>query len=685
MQILVVLPFFAAALVAQGPPSTPFTERWRTRAEALAEQGKTKDALAAVTRAVEGDGRDLKSLRLLATLAVATEDKDLAVFTLHRWRDVQRTLRGVPSRFTQDVEKELTRLDPDHRAFGNLSATYLRWLAGNAKTHEKKEPAIALAVQRDILRLDTENTAASRAVATLAASQPAAAPAPSIAKLDAERRLRPEDRDVRVRRAKLLEDLGDRDGAASAYRDILRQLVVVGEVDSPAWTQTLARWQALDRGSEQYGKARAAFLEGTLALAQKYEADGLPRMAVRVALTVSDALGAPEAFRYAHDLAKRTQRPVLPWRVAYDEATLTGWTAAPAWRAAGETLVAELAGDLEPARAIGVHVPLAADEPPATTFPATLLLLQQPPTGDFSFQAEMRIAADGRGAFSGARMGLCFGVKDAANLHAVLLRPQDVLDVATARTDAWTANLHRPWMVGNHWVRVRIDVIGAHVDLYLDDALVHAYELPSPDEATGGLGLISGSGRSLYRNVRVLARTDADSAMTLERGLARSKRASGNGALRTASVVGIEPPLLQPRIWIQGEPIQLGDLRGKPALLAFWSVEQDRAIPCTRLFNDIVARGKDKGLGLVVFCDGGSTKEGVLDYLESRPMPTAHIAADDGNLTLGAFGVRGLPFLVLLDAEGKIVFQGSADLERTNGWTSGSTPLDAPLRELLAR
>ena len=330
-------------------------------------------------------------------------------------------------------------------------------------------------------------------------------------------------------------------------------------------------------------------------------------------------------------------------------------------------------------------MPLAADEPPATTLPTTLLLLEQPPTGDFSFQAEMRIAADGRGAFTGARMGLCFGVKDAANLQAVLLRPQDVLDVATSRANEWNAHLHRPWMVGNHWVRVRIDVIGAHVDLYLDDALVHAYDLPAVDSATGGVGLVSGNGRAFFRNVQIVDRTDDDAAATLERALARGKRASGNGALRTASVVGIEPPLLQPRIWIQGEPIQLGDLRGKPALLAFWSVEQDRVIPCVRLFNDIVARGKDKGLGLVVFCDGGSTKEGVLGYLESRPMPTAHIAADDGNLTLGAFGVRGLPFLVLLDAEGKIVFQGSADLERTNGWTSGSTPLDAPLRELLAK
>lgn len=681
-----VLSSLAAALTAQGPPSTPLTERWRTRAEALAERGKTKDALAAVTRAVEGDSRDLKSLRLLASLAVATDDKDLAVFTLHRWRDVQRTMRGVPSRFSQDVEKELTRLDPDYRTFDNLSASYLRWLAGTAKTHTKKEPALALAVQRDILRLDADNVAATRAIATLAATQPAAAtPVPSLVKLDAERRLRPDDRDTRVRRAKLLEDLGDRDGAADAYRNILRQLIVTGEVDSPTWTQTLGRWQALDRGSEQYGKARSTFLDGGLELARKYEADGMPRMALRVALAVSDALGAPEAFRYAHDLAKRTQRPPLPWRVAYDETSLQGWKAAPTYRAADETLVAELAGDLEAARATGVHVPLAADEPPATSFPTTQLLLEAPPTGDFSFEAEMRIAADGRGAFAGARMGLCFGVKDAANQQAVLLRPQDVLDVATCRANEWTAGLHRPWMVGNHWIRVRIDVIGAHVDLYLDDALVHAYDLPSPDSAAGGLGLISGSGKTLYRNVRVLARTDDDSAMTLERALARSKRASGNGALRTESILGIEPPLLQPRLWIQGEPVRLGDLRGKPVLLAFWSVEQDRVIPCTRLFNDIVARGKDKGLALVVFCDGGSTKEGVRSYLESRPMPTAHIAADDGNLTLGAFGVRGLPFLVLLDAEGKIVFQGSADLERTNGWSGGSTPLDGPLRELLGK
>lgn len=688
MQILVVLPFFAAALIAQGPPSTPFTERWRTRAEALAEQGKIRDALAAVTRAVEGDGRDLKGLRLLATLAIGVEDNDLAAFTLHRWRDVARTVRGVPSRFTQDVEKELGRLDPEHRTWDNLTATYLRWLAANGKSLERKDPASALAVQRDILRLDLGNVAATRAVASLGTKEPAllqARTSDTLAKLDVACKLRPDDRDARLRRGKALEELGDRDGAARAYRDVLRQLVIAGATQAPEWASTLARWQAVDRGSEQYGKARTTFLDGALALAQRYEAGGRARLAMRVALGVSDALGAPEAFTFAHDLAKRTVRPPLPWRVVYDEETLGGWRPTDGWRAAGETLVAELPGELAAARALGVHVPLAAESPFEPTFARTLLLLDTAPTGDFSFEAEMRVTADGRGAFTGARMGVCFGVKDAANLQAVLLQPQDVLDVATCAKDAWSASLHRPWLIGNRWTRVRIDVIGAHVDLYLDGALVHEFDLPTVDSATGGLGLLSGSGRTLFRNVRVLSRSDDDSAAIVERALARAKRASGNGPQRLGELLGIEPPPLQPAVWIQGQPIHLGDLRGRPVVLAFWSVEQDREIPCTRLFQDLVERGKEKNLALVVFCDGGSTKDGVLAHLASRPLPTAHIAADDGNLTIAAFGVRGLPTILLLDAEGRVVFMGSADLERTNGWDGRSTPLDAPLRTLLGK
>ncbi len=688
MRHVLLLSLLACAIAAQGPPSNAFTERWRGKAEALAAAGKTKDALAAAMRAVEGDGRDLKSLRLLASLAVGVEDNDLAAFTLHRWRDAARTMRGIPSKFSQDVEKELARLDPEYRTFDNLSATYLRWLAGNGKTLERKDPAAAYAVQQDILRLDVENVAATRAAASLASKEPAllqARTSETLGKLDAACRLRPNDRDARLRRAKLLEELGDRDAAARAYRDVLRMLTLTGETASPAWTPTLARWQATDRGSEQYGKARAAFLTGALDLAKKYETGGRPRLALRVALTVSDALGAPEAFTYAHDLAKRTVRPTLPWRVAYDEESLAGFVAAEGWRANGETLVAELPGQLAAARALGVHVPLAADSPFEATFPRTLVLLETPPTGDFSFEAEMRIPGDGRGAFVGARMGVCFGVKDAANMQAVLLAPQDVLDAAACSKDTWAASLHRPWLIGCHWTRVRIDVTGAHVDLFLDGALVHQFDLPTVEAAAGGVGLLAGSGRTLFRNVRVLPRPADDAAGVLEHALALGKRASGNGPARLGELLGIEPPPLQPAVWIQGEPIQLGDLRGRPVVLAFWSVEQNRVIPCTRLFADLVERGKDKNLALVIFCDGGSTKDGVLEHLASRPLPTAHIAADDGNLTLGSFGVRGLPTILLLDAEGRVVFMGSADLERTNGWSGGSTPLDGPLKELLGK
>ena len=120
-------------------------------------------------------------------------------------------------------------------------------------------------------------------------------------------------------------------------------------------------------------------------------------------------------------------------------------------------------------------------------------------------------------------------------------------------------------------------------------------------------------------------------------------------------------------------------------MLAFWSVEQDKAIPCTKFYNHLAERGKDAGLVSIVFCDGGSKEDAVRAYLTDNPMPTAHVALDDGNTTLGAYAISGMPFVLLIDREGKVVYQGTPGFEKGQSWSGGPTFMDDAFKKLVGR
>ena len=83
-----------------------------------------------------------------------------------------------------------------------------------------------------------------------------------------------------------------------------------------------------------------------------------------------------------------------------------------------------------------------------------------------------------------------------------------------------TQQLRAP-VVGGH--KLRIDVTGKSLDVYLDDLYVRSLEFRSADVIRGGFGLATGPGRALYRNIRILARDPHDPAARIERQLAMKK------------------------------------------------------------------------------------------------------------------------------------------------------------------
>lgn len=478
---------------------------------------------------------------------------------------------------------------------------------------------------------------------------------------------RPGDLALLGKLAALHEKLGQRARAAARYRELKRELELAGETDDPRYTRAVAKIARLDPLAGRYARIKDRLAREGLALARGYEERGLPTMALEIARRMSASFSIPEALELYVAIAKRTGKSLARWRVAYDEHSLRGWSGGDgAYQAYGEMIRAELA-------------------PSEREYETRELVYDTPFEGDYSLEAEVRAAA-------GARfVGLCFGRKDDQNLFAVILHPAGFLDVVAKRGGTWKTLDHRTAGVGDAWRRLRIDVVGRTLDVYLDGYYVRSLEMPSPRTLRGGFGLITGAGRTWFRNVRVLARDRHDPAARIERELAMARIAENPDLRQPGSFAGRTPPALRVACWVQGDPVRLEDLRGRPVLLMFWTPAQDRVIPTAAYYAHLLRRGAPKGLAAVAVADSGVDPDDLRAYLQAHPLPGAHVAIDaPGNATLEAYWIKkgghGLPRVLLLDREGRVVFEGDPGLRRSEPWTPETrTYLDDAFEELLSR
>jgi len=381
----------------------------------------------------------------------------------------------------------------------------------------------------------------------------------------------------------------------------------------------------------------------------------------------------PEAMEYYAALASRTGKSLARWRVAYDERSLKGWSGGGdgGFQAYGTLLRAQVArdGDRMVTRELVCDV----------TFDA-----------DFSLAAELQVLAkpDGNG-FLGDLVGLCFGRKGDSTFHAVLLHPKGFLDISTNRGGVWTVHDHRSVPVGSAWHQLRIDVTGNQLDVYYDGLYVRSLPFADAAAVRGGFGLICGPGDAQFRNVRLLARDPFDPAARIERDIAMAKVMSDASQRTPGTFSGFVPPELAGLVFVQGEAVMLGALRQRPVMLVFWSPAQDRMIPCTSWLRHTLERGASKGLAVVVIGDAGATGPDVKAYLGQNPLPGATVALDPTGGCYGAYflkpGFFGIPRVLLLDADGKVVFEGDPGLRRGAPWKpeDGPTYVDAALDKLL--
>ena len=492
------------------------------------------------------------------------------------------------------------------------------------------------------------------------------------------REARPDDTGLLEKLAKLLEERKLLARAADVWRDLKRELELRGGEATPLLERARKKVLDLDPLARAYVRMKLTLAERGIALARGYEKRELPTMALEIARRMSASFSIPEALQLYTEIAERTKKSLARWRLAYDEKSLAGWTGGDgSYQAYGSLIRADVPDDRSDVPEGGIRTrELLCD----VTFDA-----------DFSLETELRIPPGEGDKPAGSLAGLCFGRKGTKDFHAVVLHEKGFLDIATSRGGTtWEFLDHRQCPVGRDWHTLRIDVTGKSLDVYYDGYYVRSLEFGSEASVRGAFGLITGPGQAHFRHIRLLARERYDPAARIERRLAMQKVSSGELKRQPGTFSGIRPPELALGTLLQGERTTLDALHGRPTLLAFWTPAVEQKIPCAKWFADLQERGKGKGLALLVICDSGTHPESVSAVLAQSPMPGVTVAIDAENKTFAAYWIQaggfGMPRVVLLDRDGKVVFEGDPGFKAGIGWRKedGPTFVDAALDKLLS-
>ncbi|HBF23281.1 MAG TPA: hypothetical protein DDW23_05625 [Planctomycetes bacterium] len=486
----------------------------------------------------------------------------------------------------------------------------------------------------------------------------------------------PEDPEILWKLAGVLEAQKEKDRALALFTSFAREMELRGTTDDPRYPEAREKIRKLDPLFRRHEKLKEEVQERGLELAQEYRSRGMPRMAMEIARRMSANFSMPAALDFYSKVARESGLSLARWRVAYNEFDLEGWSG-------GE-------GSFEP---YGRQIQSAVREDPSLgegVFLTNELACDVLFDADFSIEAEIQFGSE---ATLG---GICFGRKDAENTHAAVIHPgqkssptKGFLDVSTKHGSEWTYHDHTQVNLKTPWNLLRVDVVGDTVDIHFNGHYLLSRKMPSRDSLQGAFGLIGGVGKVQYQNIRILARDPHDPAARIEREIAMEQRAE-NPELRAPGVFsGQVPPPLQVSDWIQGEPLTLEELRGRPAVLVFWTPQQDQFIPVAAYYSHLQNQYSALGVRWVAVVDNSNTAASTLSWLSGHPLEGVNVALDDSMQTFEAYNVKdggwGMPRIILLDVDGKVAWEGSPGLKAGVGWMPGDpeTYFDGPIKSLV--
>jgi len=489
--------------------------------------------------------------------------------------------------------------------------------------------------------------------------------------------------------ALLADRFGNRDRAAKLALQAIQVLEMEDEPDQKRIDElerSLVKWDPKRRDAN---RIREDLRRETVELAEGYYDAELYLMAMDVSLRFAGEFRFTELFDTFEKSARKSQKSLALWKLAYNEVDLSGWNSA------GNDVF----------QPYGNVLRSSFGEPEEGKYDFRFLTMETVTSGDFSMEAEL-FTEYGKNTFA----GLVFGFKDINAFHALFFMPggtaeqtgefdqKGFVDLTTfygpSTFNVWR---HNPVeALEPAWHELRIDVTGSLVDIWFDDMFIATQDFKNLDVLRGSFGLITGPGQAKFRNVRYLAREARDPAAWIERQL-RLEKYSTPGAATGGSDVGRVPPFPTVAHWVQGERTSWREKGPVPTLMVFFSPEQNELVRLDEWLNHVANQYADVGLEIISICapdDGnGVVTRGRLEaYLAEHPWPGV-VGLDSVDPRKGGFGDTldeygvgkyfYLPRLVLLDLDGKVVWEGDPGFELRKPWAGEESYLATPLKELV--
>ena len=491
----------------------------------------------------------------------------------------------------------------------------------------------------------------------------------------------------------LAEFKKDEDRATSLLLRALRIVETSEEPDEKLIVnleRQLAKW---DKRQEKLNDLHDEIQGLAMSVSQRYLAAGRPMMAMDVSWRLGEALDAAALFGVYSDALEAAGKSNWIWQLAYNEENLKGWSTA-----AGTSF--EAAGTF-----------LTSDFKSANSFDYQFLTLDTVTSGDFSMQAQVQVDK-GKVGFA----GLVFGQKSAQAFHALILYPphdtkagDQVLEQPPSvdLTSFYGPNDFRIWRhapaqrkvkqgesASAEWHDLRIDVVGSSVDIWVDGEFTASQDFGDPSVMRGSFGLITAPGQARFRDVRYLERPPRDPGAAVERRLRMEelKERGGDTGSVSGSYLGMVPPLPDAERWVTDE-LESWDNPDRPRvrLIALWSIQQNDLMPIDGWLRQLDKTYGPQGLEIVSIM-AATDDEGADAYLKSHQVPGFVCVDRFGETGIGEtfvdFAIErfNLPRLLLLDLDGKVVWEGDPGFSIGAGYSPGQASyLDSPLKELIEK